>query len=233
MLMQPIGLLATMPMGVRQCWSRPPLLSPPQKNRGAGTRCWAQHVQARCRIAPRAPRDHHAQMARPKDTLAAVDGEMPSVAVVLSKTTRQKAQVGGFEPRSQIFPKSKLAARLQGLRLSGRDPADPRGRLPMSCLADMIGVSRQTVNEAARGVMGDVTQIRLSHVLRRIDAGELGFVRRGQRWEVVQDPPRRSDGLAREMYRAAIDFGRCRGPKLRFVRPVQGMPQPADVFKNR
>ena len=56
-------------------------------------------------------------------------------------------------------------------------------RVPIKVLADHLGLSHQTLYQAIKGSISDVTRIKLSWAIVAIAAGRLRFRRRGQRWE--------------------------------------------------
>ena len=56
-------------------------------------------------------------------------------------------------------------------------------RVPIKTLADHLGLSHQTLYQATKGSISDVTRIKLSSAVAAIAAGRLRFRRRGQRWE--------------------------------------------------
>jgi hypothetical protein len=70
------------------------------------------------------------------------------------------------------------------LRLYQRDTAQYCGddRVPFAALARLIGVSRDTLHEAARGTMSESTAERLIKIIAWIEQGRLRFRRHGQGW---------------------------------------------------
>jgi hypothetical protein len=56
-------------------------------------------------------------------------------------------------------------------------------RVPIRTLADMVGLSHDTLYQAIKGSISDVTRIKLSSAIVAIAAGRLRFRRRGQRWQ--------------------------------------------------
>lgn len=78
----------------------------------------------------------------------------------------------------------------------------PTYKVPIAPLARFIGVHPDVLHRAARGDvskgnLGERTRLRLSIMIRRLEAGELRFVREGQGWATVQRLLE-ADGLARE-----------------------------------
>ena len=60
-------------------------------------------------------------------------------------------------------------------------------RVPIKTLAVHVGLSHQTLYQAMKGPISDVTRIKLSWAIVAIAAGRLRFRRRGQRWEREED----------------------------------------------
>ena len=56
-------------------------------------------------------------------------------------------------------------------------------RVPIKTLADHLGLSHDTLYQAIKGSISDVTRIKLSWAIVAIARGQLRFRRRGQRWE--------------------------------------------------
>ena len=57
-------------------------------------------------------------------------------------------------------------------------------RVPIQTLADYIGLSHETVYQAMRGKISNVTRAKLSWAIVAIADGRLRFRRRGQVWEI-------------------------------------------------
>ena len=56
-------------------------------------------------------------------------------------------------------------------------------RVPIQTLGDYVGLSHETLYQAMKGSISDVTRIKLSSAIVAIAAGRLRFRRRGQKWE--------------------------------------------------
>jgi hypothetical protein len=91
-------------------------------------------------------------------------------------------------------PRSTSKAQIvRQLRLYQRDPwYHGEYRVPFAALARHIGVSRDTLHEAANGIMSAKTAEALTPVIAAIEQGRMTFRRCGAEWGVwINDPPDR------------------------------------------
>jgi hypothetical protein len=62
-------------------------------------------------------------------------------------------------------------------------------RIPIKTLADFVGLSHETLFQAMRGKISDVTRAKLSWAIVAIAEGRLRFHRRGQVWQIETTSP--------------------------------------------
>lgn len=112
----------------------------------------------------------------------------------------EDVQIGDAD-RFKPLPLSTVRDWLRSHRQGFKGRPSPY-KVPFRTLARLIGVHPDVLHRAARGdesrgKLGDRTRTRLSIVIRRMEAGELRFVRKGSDWSTVQRPAE-ADSLAPE-----------------------------------
>lgn len=113
---------------------------------------------------------------------------------------------------NRVLTVEEVSARLQNCMLRHCD--DRSRRVPIAAVATLCEVTRETIYQAARGQMSEITRVRLSAVLRWIEDDTLRFRRVGREtwlaeWRTPPNPlPPPQDRMTR-----AVDWNewsRCR-----------------------
>jgi len=144
----------------------------------------AQAILRTLRSLLRRPRiSFHARRRREKymDTPCV----MLSDAEITSRARRRR-EIPVY-PSPAMLPRADIARTLLRYRYD-REFRGPR-RVPIKTLAGYVGLSHETLFQAMRGKISDVTRAKLSWAIVAIAKGRLRFHRHGQVWQIETTAP--------------------------------------------
>jgi hypothetical protein len=151
---------------------------------------------ATCRIDDMAPTAHRAQI------FFAIASRLRRLQLRAWRVANQKTwRHRWWQPRRRYAKRYRSAGTKAGAE----------ARVPMTTLAQLVGVSRHTLYAAARGVMSPKTQVRLSVWLRRLEAEECHFERQGQEWALMPGP---APAASREAFERERERERLRSERI-------------------
>jgi hypothetical protein len=122
-----------------------------------------------------------APVAAPEDEPSTTGGRDPSVLRGARSHTRRRREIPVY-PSPVMLPSADIARTLLRFRYD-REFRGPR-RVPIKTLADYVGLSHETLFQAMRGKISDVTRAKLSWAIVAIADGRLRFRRHRQVWQM-------------------------------------------------
>jgi hypothetical protein len=99
----------------------------------------------------------------------------------IASRARRRREISVY-PSPVMLPRADIARTLLRFRYD-REFRGPR-RIPIKTLAEYVGLSHETLFQAMRGKISDVTRAKLSWAIVAIAKGRLRFHRRGQVWQI-------------------------------------------------
>lgn len=122
---------------------------------------------------------------RVRENLAYPPCVMLSDAEITSRARRRR-EIPVY-PSPAMLPRADIARTLLRYRYD-REFRGPR-RVPIKTLAGYVGLSHETLFQAMRGKISDVTRAKLSWAIVAIAKGRLRFHRHGQVWQIETTAP--------------------------------------------
>ena len=104
----------------------------------------------------------------------------------ITSRARRRREIPVY-PSPAMLPRADIARTLLRYRYD-REFRGPR-RVPIKTLAGYVGLSHETLFQAMRGKISDVTRAKLSWAIVAIAKGRLRFHRHGQVWQIETTAP--------------------------------------------